>query len=61
MKRWEIRLKSAITYQMEVKANTRHEAKELAEEIWCQSENPDSEFNGTYEGVYAEYADEITE
>ena len=59
MKKWMVQLQTTVDYQIEVEADTREEAGQVAEEIWCQSDDPIDDFCGQSNGVWAQYADEI--
>jgi hypothetical protein len=54
MPKYLVRLATKTHYEMIVEADNESDAREEAVEIWCYSEDPDSDFGAWDDGVEAE-------
>lgn len=50
-KLYTVTLTETVTFTVEVEAESEEEAKQTAVEMWCQSEDPETDFGGVGSGV----------
>lgn len=53
MKKYTVTLEETVHYQVQVEANNRLEAEDLAEELWQSSADPNNDFCGSSFGAEA--------
>lgn len=51
MARFVVTLKETVFYTVDVEAEDEDEAREIAAELWAQSEDPTNDFLGNGQGV----------
>lgn len=60
MPKYSVTLEETVLYEVEIEADDEETAKEIAADLWCQSEDPFNDFCGHGSGVKAINVDDIT-
>ncbi len=53
MPKYRVTLEETILYTLEVEAKNQESAREIASDLWAESEDPTKEFHGSGNGVEA--------
>ncbi len=61
MKEYYVTLEEIVRYTVTVVADSEDDAGNLAMELWCQSEDPTSEFDGSGQGVEVTHCETTSE